>query len=358
MATTVYASEDTYSLSDEDSPHGSASDLAIIDNATHVAHTYIKFDLSEWSGKTLDSDVGGLLKLYITSNEIPTGNNTPIRFRRIIDTWDESTLKWTDAPSITTTNGKTKQIYATDSGWETYNITDLIQDIIDDEGCCGVYIEIEDYVVWFSSSEGSYAPKLSLTEAIPPAPQGDILSGDVQPVSQTAGEMSDFAVTIKNVGTAEGHFTLYYYEGTQLLRYESAGTLSPGQTIEDISEMFTMPDRDFVVTVKIFNDTTETIDDSYNITCYLIGGTEYYVKIDGDDELSGSSWANAWKTIDKAARIVPDGSTVHIGFGDYSSEPAGNKIAPQNVGALGISYLPETAGSEGGTGTVTIEKNA
>lgn len=189
-------------------------------------------------------------------------------------------------------------------------------------------------------------------------PEGDITGGDVQPTSQEAYLNVDVAVTIKNTGAASGHFTLYYYEGAQLLRYESAGTLNPGQTIEDVAEIFIMPDRDFTVTVKIYNDTTFKFDDTYNITCYLIGGTEYYVKTTGNDELSGSSWANAWATIDKAANTVPDGSTVHIGFGTYDSEPAGNKIAPQNVGALGISYKPETVNSEGGIGTVTVEKNA
>lgn len=65
-------------------------------------------------------------------------------------------------------------------------------------------------------------------------------------------------------------------------------------------------------------------------------------------------WANAWATVNKAATTVPDGSTVHIGFGTYNAEPAGNKIAPQNIGASGIEYLPETATTGGGTGTVTV----
>jgi len=83
----------------------------------------------------------------------------------------------------------------------------------------------------------------------------------------------------------------------------------------------------------------------------------YHVKTTGDDALDGSSWANAWKTINKAATTVIDGSTVHIGFGTYDAEPAANKIAPQNVGASGIYYLPETATTGGGTGTVSIEQN-
>lgn len=84
----------------------------------------------------------------------------------------------------------------------------------------------------------------------------------------------------------------------------------------------------------------------------------YYVKVGGNDSLDGKSWANAWATINKAATTVIDGTTVHIGFGDYVTEPAANKIAPQNIGASGIFYLPETANTGGGTGTVSIEQNA
>lgn len=83
----------------------------------------------------------------------------------------------------------------------------------------------------------------------------------------------------------------------------------------------------------------------------------YYVKTTGDDSKDGKSWAQAWKTINKAATTVADGSYVHIGFGTYDAEPAANKIAPQNIGASGIFYLPETAETGGGTGTVSVEQN-
>ena len=97
-------------------------------------------------------------------------------------------------------------------------------------------------------------------------PEGDILSGDVQPPSQEAYLNVDVAVTIKNKGAASGHFTLYYYEGAQLLRYQSAGTINPGQTIEDIAEIFIMPDRDFVVTVKLDSNITKDIGGLYERT--------------------------------------------------------------------------------------------
>jgi hypothetical protein len=186
--------------------------------------------------------------------------------------------------------------------------------------------------------------------------EGDILSGDVQPTSQEEGSNCDFAVTIKNIGNASGHFTLKYYEGASLLRSTSAGTLTAGQQVDDVAEIFVMPDHDFTIQVRMYNDTEGTTDDTYDITCYL-ATNDWYVKTTGDDAKTGTSWAQAWKTINKAATTVADGSTVHIGFGNYVNEPATNKIAPQNIGASGIYYLPETAETGGGTGTVSVEQN-
>jgi len=100
--------------------------------------------------------------------------------------------------------------------------------------------------------------------------------------------------------------------------------------------------------------------DNYSISLGVNVGivyTDYYVKTTGNDSLDGLSWTNAWKTINKAATTAVDDTTVHIGFGTYDAEPAANKIAPQNVGTSGIYYLPETATTGGGTGTVSIEQN-
>jgi hypothetical protein len=249
--TTVYASEDTYALSDDNTPHGNVSDVATIQNVTHTGYAYFKFDLSAWAGKTLSQ---GLIKLYISSNELTA--NTYITFKRITGVWDESTLKWSNKPATTDTNKKVKQIFTTDTGWKTFAITELLQDIIDNSNCCGVFamLDVGDNagVVWYSSSEGAHCPKLDLTE----------------------------------------------------------------QVIAD-----------------------------------------YYVKTGGNDALSGGSWANAWATVNKVATTVPDGSTVHIEHGIYNAEPVGNKIAPQNAGAVGIAYKPEIVGGGAGVVTVKVDKN-
>lgn len=85
--------------------------------------------------------------------------------------------------------------------------------------------------------------------------------------------------------------------------------------------------------------------------------TVFYVKTTGDDTKDGTSWANAWATVDKAATTVLDGTIVHIGFGTYNAEPANNDIAPVNAGAVGVKYLPETETTGGGTGSVIVEVN-
>jgi hypothetical protein len=108
---------------------------------------------------------------------------------------------------------------------------------------------------------------------------------------------------------------------------------------------------------NISSNSLKSLWTSDNYKPSIIGYFSQYVKTTGNDSLDGLSWANAWKTINKAATTVVDGVTIHIGFGTYDAEPSSNKIAPQNAGTLGIYYLPETAATGGGTGTVSVEQN-
>jgi hypothetical protein len=47
---------------------------------------------------------------------------------------------------------------------------------------------------------------------------------------------------------------------------------------------------------------------------------------------------------------VLDGKTIHIGYGNYLSEPTGNSVMPENVGDSGIKIYPE---KDDGTGQVS-----
>lgn len=188
--------------------------------------------------------------------------------------------------------------------------------------------------------------------------EGDLRNGYARPDTQTAGEPVEILVDVKNTGAVDGEFGLEYYEGSTHLYTTPSFSVRDGRTVTR-GKIFTMPNRDFRVTVKLFRSWESRPDDTTTITAYLyvISYTDYYVKNDGNDSSAGDSWGNAWKTIDHAARNTPDGATLHIGFGYYSTEPAGNKIFPQNIGTKGIEYKPEAAGGPGGTGTVIIDKN-
>ncbi len=89
-----------------------------------------------------------------------------------------------------------------------------------------------------------------------------------------------------------------------------------------------------------------------NITeCWWRESNTYYVKTSGSDSNYGTNWNQSFKTITKAASVVPDGGSVYIGFGTYGGE---TQIVPTSIGTTGIKYFPCTADSFGGTGSVTV----
>lgn len=243
---TIYADYDTSTLEAfPNTNYGSQTTLAVRGYTGDRGYGYIHFDISAWAGKTLSQ---GTLKYYIVTNNLTA--DTRIRFKRAATAWTESGLVWNDTMTVgSQEDGRT--IGTSDTGWMAQGMTDTLQELLDN-GCCGLRITIDDKDVILSSSEGSYCPKIELTELI-------------------------------------------------------------------------------------VND--------------------YYVKVGGNDALDGKSWANAWGTVNKAATTLTNGQTAHIGYGVYNSEPAANKVAPQNIGASGIFYKPEPVPPATGGGTVEVEVN-
>ncbi len=45
--------------------------------------------------------------------------------------------------------------------------------------------------------------------------------------------------------------------------------------------------------------------------------SEYYVKTDGNDAATGTSWETAWRTLQHAVQTAPDGSTINMAAGTY-----------------------------------------
>jgi len=158
MSTNVYATQDTYTLANSRYDNFEGADL-LVQGSPNRAYTYLEFDLSSFAGKTIQEAV---IKLYIVVNNLTSDTN--IRFYRIDRSWDAGEATYNNPPHVTSTNAKRKTLENEDSGWEGWNITDLVQDIVEDGGY-GVRVEIDaDAMVWFSHIDGGHQAKLEITE--------------------------------------------------------------------------------------------------------------------------------------------------------------------------------------------------
>ena len=158
MTTTVYATQDVYTAASSPNTNFEGNDLLVYGSGSRI-YSYIDFDLSSFIGKEIAQ---ALIKLHIVVNDLTS--STSIRFYRIDRSWDASEVIYNDPPHVTSANAKRKTLEDSDSGWEQWNITDLVNDIIDDGGY-GLRIEIDaNQLVQFSSIEGGQSPKLEITE--------------------------------------------------------------------------------------------------------------------------------------------------------------------------------------------------
>ena len=169
--------------------------------------------------------------------------------------------------------------------------------------------------------------------------------------------------------TLDGYVRWHTYAGNQMTLKVIINTTVVWSKVMNLSDPSPPPVEHFNIDVSTYNGTTVDLilrmestvvsDSGWDSWWDLISliYTDFYVKTTGNDASDGTSWVNAWATVNKAATTVVDGSTVHIGFGTYNAEPANNDIAPVNTGAVGIKYLPETETTGGGTGSVIIEVN-
>jgi len=95
-------------------------------------------------------------------------SDTSIRFYRISESWDASEVTYNSRPSVSSSNSKRKTLEDTDTRWETFNITEIVEDIIR-YGGHGVRIEIDaNRLVRFDSIEnGGHEAKLEITTKTP-----------------------------------------------------------------------------------------------------------------------------------------------------------------------------------------------
>ena len=176
MSTTVYATQDTYTLADSQYDNFEGLDL-LVNGEPHQAYSYIEFDLSSFAGKEITE---AMIKLFIIVNNLTSTSDQDIRFYRIDQSWDASEATFNEPPHVTDHNAKRKTLGDTDINWEGWNITDLVKDIISSGGY-GIRVEIDADVypgVWFSSIDGGNCPKLVITEAPTTCSQSFTASAD------------------------------------------------------------------------------------------------------------------------------------------------------------------------------------
>lgn len=110
--------------------------------------------------------------------------------------------------------------------------------------------------------------------------------------------------------------------------------------------------------LTVYNVGLDTKESGTSNEAYLVINYEYnhfYVRASGgSDSNGGSSWSDAWATVNKGMTDTPTGKTLHIGFGTYASEPSDNKVFPDNA----ITVIYETATTGGGSGTASVEINS
>lgn len=197
---------------------------------------------------------------------------------------------------------------------------------------------IERFCVYFAGSAAGKTCKLKVFRQ-----NGSDIDFIAESPSQSISSAIRYTFDIPRITVQSGDYIGLYFT---LPPYYIASTAPTGEGIYYIAGDITAntPESNFIY-----------FSGGYSPSLKAFGVS--FVKTTGNDALDGESWANAFATVDKAATTVPDGTTVHIGFGTYNAEPANNDIAPVNAGAIGIKYLPETATTGGGTGSVIVEVN-
>jgi hypothetical protein len=111
-----------------------------------------------------------------------------------------------------------------------------------------VYCDATDY----SPLEPAFSTadmRVCYEETAEPA-EGQIVSIDV-PASAKEGDSVDLCATIKNIGGVKAMFFLRFYEGGTMVRETLPGWINPGQTIEDVCELFTMPGHKWVGKIEL-----------------------------------------------------------------------------------------------------------
>lgn len=320
-------------------------------NATNgIYRSVLEFDLSSLIDVPIDNISSCTLNIYCTASTSPR----TIDFRRIDnDTWTEGGVTWNNQPSSSDYN---LESLWSGSGWKGQSIISILRDALrDGHDYVGILLKYTDEsydASWHSTSlnskESSNDPYLSI--AYSTYSQTRLVGSLCKNLLEKDG-WGEITMTDHNCPSPcdAATFTFKTAWGSTY----SSVVLDVGDTQQYDSGSMHHSFKLYSMTANSApcdNLAAATIEEKYwEDNCY--------VKTTGDNDRNGTDWTEAWSTVDQAANEAFDGQEVHVGFGTYSSEPASNDITPVNFGTTGIKYTPETAGTGGGTGSATVERN-
>ncbi|MEV5007276.1 DNRLRE domain-containing protein [Streptomyces sp. NPDC055692] len=140
------------------------------DAGAHVARTYLKFDVSKFTGKHITGAKMSLYNYYSATCDT-TGATTTAR--RVTSAWDSHTIVWGSEPTLTTVNmaentGHWGYSASCPANWSHWTLTGMVQDWADGRPNYGIGIRSanqNDSTSWrrFRSANyttAGYAPKL------------------------------------------------------------------------------------------------------------------------------------------------------------------------------------------------------
>jgi len=197
--------DDAYTHKDyPNTNYGSRDNLEL---SYDLEEIYVRFDLSGLGSVSVSS---ALLRLYYWGSEgaDPSGKNTGIY--RVLESWDEGTITWNNAPSASSTATDTVPIPSSTGVWVEWDVTDDVQGMVngtlDNYGWKIAFLESVDAIVFFRSKEyDGYDPELYVEYAIAKELSESISLGDVitrspsKPVLETMPLLDAKIVTVSAV---------------------------------------------------------------------------------------------------------------------------------------------------------------
>ena len=327
-------------------------DVYVFGISGDIRRAIFEFNLSSFIDVPIENISSATLRIYVANINSPR----TLDIRKVDnDTWTETGVTWNNQPSSTDFN--IEHTFSS-TGWDEVSVLSMVkQALYDGHNYLGILIrdltEVQDAGTTHSNEfnskeETNYEPELNIeyNTYSQTALHGNLCKnllfkdgfGEITMTDHNCPSPCDAATfTFKTAWGATYTTVLLDVGDTQ--QYDS-GVMHHSFKLDSMTTSSAPCD----------NLAAANIEEKY-------WEDDCYVKTTGDNDRNGTDWTEAWSTVDQAANEAFDGQEVHIGFGTYSSEPANNDITPVNFGTTGIKYTPETAGTGGGTGTVTVERN-